>query len=355
MFSRILITGGAGFVGSNLAIRLKADFPDSTITAFDNLHRSGSELNLPRLKHAGVAFVHGDIRRPEDFQALPAPPDLLIECSAEPSAQAGYGGSPEYLIHTNLTGALHCLELARKAKSAFIFLSTSRVYPFPALNKLHYTETETRYVLADTQCFPGASAQGISEDFPLAGPRSLYGMTKLAAELMVEEYSDAYSIPSIITRFGLLTGPWQMAKSDQGVIALWAAWHYFKRNLSYIGFGGTGKQVRDFLHIDDFCDLVVEQITHFSDYQGKRFNAGGGLANSLSLLETTALCEELTGNHIEIKSVPDNRPADVRSYITDHRAITAVRGWRPRRDARKTIRDICDWLRANEPALRPLL
>ncbi len=355
MFSRILITGGAGFVGSNLSIRLKREFPTSSIVAFDNLHRRGSELNLPRLKQSGVDFIHGDVRRLEDFDALPAPPDLIVECSAEPSAQAGYGGSPAYLIHTNLTGAFHCLELARQSKSAFIFLSTSRVYPFPKLNRLRYTESPTRYVLTDDQPFPGASAQGIGEDFPLDGPRSLYGMTKLAAELMVEEYSDAYSIPSITTRFGLLTGPWQMAKSDQGVIALWAAFHYFKRNLSYIGFGGMGKQVRDFLHIDDFCDLVVDQIRHFPDYQGKRLNAGGGLANSLSLAETTALCREITGNSVEITAVSENRPADVRSYITDHRAITAVRGWRPKRDARTTIQDLCDWLQANEAELGPLL
>ncbi|MEZ5398322.1 MAG: NAD-dependent epimerase/dehydratase family protein [Bryobacteraceae bacterium] len=354
MYGDILITGGAGFVGSTLSIRLKSEFPSARVTALDNLHRRGSELNLPRLAEAGVQFVHGDVRSPDDLAAVPQP-DLMIDCSAEPSAQAGYGGgSPGYLIHTNLTGCVHLLELARKAKSRFIFLSTSRVYPFPSLNRLFAREDSTRFTLLEEQSLPGASSQGIAEGFPLEGPRSLYGMTKLASELMVDEYADAYDLPVIINRFGLLSGPWQMAKSDQGVIALWVAAHYFKQSLAYIGFGGSGKQVRDALHVDDFCDLVVHQVTHFENYRGQRFNAGGGLANSLSLLETTRLCEEITGNRIDIDAVTENRPADVRSYVTDHRAVSAVSGWAPRRDTRAIVADICSWLRAEESRLRPL-
>ncbi len=353
MYGDILITGGAGFVGSTLAIRLKAEFPPARVTALDNLHRRGSELNLPRLAEAGVEFAHGDVRSPDDLAMVPAP-ELMIDCSAEPSAQAGYGGSPGYLIHTNLTGCVHLLELARRHGSRFMFLSTSRVYPFPTLNKLYAREDSTRYTLLEDQSVPGASGHGIAEDFPLQGPRSLYGMTKLASELMVEEYADAYGLPTIINRFGLLSGPWQMAKSDQGVIALWTAAHYFKKRLAYIGFGGSGKQVRDALHVDDFCDLIVHQATHFERYSGGRYNAGGGLANSLSLRETTRLCEEVTGNRIEISSVAENRPADVRSYVTDYRALSAVSAWKPKRDARAIVTDICTWLRAEEGRLRPL-
>ena len=212
-------------------------------------------------------------------------------------------------------------------------MSTSRVYPFAALNHLPFVEEETRFALAAEQTVPGVSAAGISEAFPLAGARSLYGMTKLAAELMVEEYADAYGLRCIVNRCGLLTGPWQMAKSDQGVMALWMAAHYFRRGLSYIGFQGTGKQVRDLLHIDDFCDLLVEQIRNFALYSGQCYNVGGGLANSLSLRETTHLCEEITGNTIPIAASADTRPADVRLYISDHRRISSVHGWQPRRDA----------------------
>src|SRR5882724_1292435 len=118
MYECMLITGGAGFVGSTLALALTQEFPEAQLIVLDNLHRRGSELNLSRLAQAGIQFVHGDIRAPEDLLALlPEAPSLLIECSAEPSAQAGYGESPEYLIRTNLLGCFHCLELARQARS----------------------------------------------------------------------------------------------------------------------------------------------------------------------------------------------------------------------------------------------
>ncbi len=322
------------------------------MTAFDNLHRRGSELNLSRLRDAGVVFAHGDIRSLADLTGLPEPPDLIVECSAEPSAQAGYGGSPEYLIDTNLTGCYHCLELARRVHADFVFISTSRVYPYRRLNDLSYEEGPERFHLSAEQTVAGASGLGVSEDFPLDGPRSLYGMTKLAGELMVAEYADAYGIRYLIDRCGLLTGPWQMAKSDQGVIALWMAAHYFRRNLSYIGFDGSGRQVRDFLHVDDFCELLLEQIGDFETYQGRLFNVGGGLAFSLSLQETTRLCEEITGNRLQIAPVAETRPADVRIYLTDHRRLTAVNGWRPRRDARATLGDIFNWIRGAEAQVR---
>jgi CDP-paratose 2-epimerase len=355
MYDCILITGGAGFVGSTLAIALTQCLPDTRIVALDNLHRRGSELNLARLARAGVHFVHGDIRAHEDVLALvPEAPGLLIECSAEPSAQAGYGGAPEYVIQTNLVGCFHCLELARHVKADVIFMSTSRVYPFEALNNLPFIEEETRFTLAAEQTTAGTSAAGISEAFPLAGARSLYGMTKLAAELMVEEYADAYGLRYIINRCGLLTGPWQMAKADQGVMVLWMAAHYFRRGLSYIGFQGTGKQVRDVLHIDDCCDLLVDQIQHFALYNGRCYNVGGGLDNSLSLQETTRLCTEITGNTIPISSSATPRPADVRLYISDHRLISSVNGWRPRWDTCSTLTDILHWLRSEEHQVRPL-
>jgi CDP-paratose 2-epimerase len=355
MYDCILITGGAGFVGSTLAITLRQHFPDVRLIVLDNLHRRGSELNLTRLARAGVHFVHGDIRAQEDLLALvPEAPRLIIECSAEPSAQAGYGGSPAYVIQTNLVGCFRCLELALQTKADVIFISTSRVYPFEALNNLPFIEEETRFTLAAEQTTAGVSAAGISEAFPLTGARSLYGMTKLAAELMVEEYADAYGLRYIINRCGLLAGPWQMAKADQGVMALWMAAHYFRRGLSYIGFQGTGKQVRDVLHVDDFCDLLADQIQHFALYSGRCYNVGGGLGNSLSLQETTRLCAEITGNTIPLAASATTRPADVRLYISDHQLVSSVNGWRPRRDTRATLTDIFDWLRSEEHQVRPL-
>ena len=132
MTRQVLITGGAGFVGSSLGLGLAQRYPDWKIIALDNLKRRGSELNIPRLKQAGIEFVHGDVRNAEDLEASALPVDLILECSAEPSVLAGYT-SPGYVLQTNLIGTINCLELARQTQADFIFLSTSRVIPLPIL------------------------------------------------------------------------------------------------------------------------------------------------------------------------------------------------------------------------------
>ncbi len=349
----VLITGGAGFVGSNLAVRFKQRYPDSRVHALDNLKRRGSELNIPRLRDSGVEFLHGDIRNRDDFPEFEV--DVILECSAEPSVMAGYGGSPSYLLDTNLVGTLNCLELARRQGADFVFLSTSRVYPIEALASLRYSEAETRFVLEDEQPYEGASALGIAEDFPLRGARSLYGATKLASELFVEEYAAAFGLRTVVDRCGVITGPWQMGKVDQGVFALWMARHYFGGELSYIGYGGEGKQVRDFLHVDDLFELVDLQLGDLDRFDGQTFNVGGGLELSLSLLETTRLCEQITGRRIEIHGRPETRVADVPLYISDHGKITELCGWRPSRGAKQTLADIYEWIGGNEALVRATL
>ena len=198
----ILITGGAGFVGSNLALLLKEQDSNQRIICLDNLKRRGSEFNLDRLKKFGIEFIHGDIRVKEDLFQLPKI-DSIIECSAEPSVLAGIGGSPEYLIQTNLLGTIHCLELARRDHSDILFLSTSRVYPIQTINALNYIETQTRFELTDIQTIQGASNNGLTEKFPLDGTRSLYGTTKLSSELFIQEYIDVYGIRGIINRWSI--------------------------------------------------------------------------------------------------------------------------------------------------------
>ncbi len=343
MSQRVLITGGAGFVGSAIGLSLAQRYPDWKITALDNLKRRGSELNLPRLKKSGIQFIHGDIRNIEDLDPVVLKPDLILECSAESSVLAGYT-SPGYMLQTNLVGTINCLELARKTHADFIFLSTSRVYPIVYLNSLDYTETETRLQLSDQQFLPGVSGQGISEEFPLDGGRSLYGATKLASELLVAEYADAYGLRTVINRCGVLTGPWQMGKVDQGIFALWMAFHYFQRSLKYIGYGGTGKQVRDFLHVSDLLNLLDLQIHNFTELRGQTFNVGGGIQNTLSLYETTQLCQEITGNHIPIIPVTETRAGDVPIFITDSCKVMNATGWQPQKDVKTTLIEIYMWI-----------
>ena len=259
MAERILITGGAGFVGSNLALSFKRDRPSATVIAFDNLKRRGSELALSRLRAGGVEFMHGDIRSVDDLASV-GPANILIEASAEPSVHAGYGGDPNYLVHTNLFGAANCLEYARRHGSDFVFLSTSRVYSIDALRTLPLDQNDNRFFLRSGVQQPGVSAAGISEDFSLSGHRSLYGTTKLAAEMLVEEYRAMYGLRAVINRCGVISGPWQMGKVDQGFVVLWLARHLFGGPLSYMGFGGHGLQVRDVLHVDDLYDLIVRAV-----------------------------------------------------------------------------------------------
>lgn len=344
---RVLITGGAGFVGGSLAVGLAARHDDWDIVAFDNLRRRGSELNLPRLAEAGVDFVHGDVRSADDLAACGAV-DALVECSAEPSVLAGFDGGLDYLVQTNLVGAYNCLELARRSGAFFVFLSTSRVYPIAALAGLRLVEGESRFELDPEQELPGVSERGIGESFPLAGARSFYGATKLSAELLVQEYAAAFDLPAVVNRCGVVAGPWQMGKVDQGVFTYWLLAHYFRRPLSYIGFSGTGKQVRDLLHVDDLVDLVDAQLAAPGTWTGETVNVGGGRECSLSLAETTEICRELTGNDVEIRSELEPRPADIPVYISDCSRCFELGDWRPRRAARTILEDTLEWARAHE-------
>ncbi|MCG9878990.1 MAG: NAD-dependent epimerase/dehydratase family protein [Bacteroidia bacterium] len=356
MSKQILITGGAGFVGSTLAIGLKKLYPAYQIMALDNLRRRGSELNLIRLKEVGVEFFHGDIRNQEDlvsFEKL----DFIIDASADPSVLSGINSPVMPLIQANLNGTVHCLELAQKTGAAFLFLSTSRIYPIKNLESAAFEELDTRFVWSDNQTMPGISSKGITEQFPLTGSRSFYGATKLASELLINEYNEIKNVPAIINRCGVISGPWQMGKVDQGVLVLWLARHYFKGSLSYIGYGGTGKQMRDVLHAEDLLSLIDHQIHNLKMYNGKTMNVGGGLNSSFSLQELTKLCEEVTGNKISIQSVTENRAADVRIYVSDCSYLNEVNGglWQAKKSVQDLVSDTFDWMRANENNLKNIL
>lgn len=347
---RILVTGGAGFVGGNLCVRLAERHPEWQVVAFDSLSRRGSELNLPRLRGAGVRFVHGDVREKDDLMALDRI-DAMVECSAEPSVMAGVSGSPDYLVRTNLFGAYHCLELARRDGAQLVFLSTSRVYPVRPLAALALREADERLELEPEQDVRGASARGIAEDFPLEGARTLYGATKLAAELLIAEYAETYGLRAVVDRCGVIAGPWQMGKVDQGVFTYWALAHHFGRPLRYIGFGGSGKQVRDLLHVEDLVDLVEEQLGAPERWAGVTVNVGGGREVSLSLRETTALCAELSGRTVEVEASAEERPGDLPVYLSDCSRLHALTDWRPRRDARTILADTFEWIRGHEAAV----
>jgi CDP-paratose 2-epimerase len=345
---RILITGGAGFVGSNIAMHLRRSFRDAEIVAMDNLYRRGSELNVPRLHENGITFYWGDIRHSASFPSGPF--DFLIECSAEPSVLAGQDGNPDYLFSANVVGAYECVEKARHWGSTLVFLSTSRVYPIERLEGHPWHEEETRFVWDQTGTC-GISARGVSECVNLSGRRSLYGFTKLAGEQLIEEYRASFGLKAVVNRCGVIAGPWQFGKVDQGVVSLWVLAHYFNRPLAYIGYGGTGKQVRDVLHIDDLCDLITEQLRDSDYWEGWVGNVSGGVDNSVSLCELTSLCQEITGHTVPIQCRTGNRPNDLRIFAADCTRLFQRTTWRPRRRVREVINDVYAWANCNSGVL----
>ncbi len=351
----ILITGGAGFVGSNLAIFLKEKYPNYSIICFDNLKRRGSELNLNKLRERGIEFIHGDIRDKNDFEQIQRAVDCVIDAAAEPSVVAGLDGNTDYLIGTNLIGTINALNFSLTHKATFVFLSTSRVYPIKTIEEIEVVETDTRFEIAVSQKIPGINQNGISETFPLAGARSLYGATKLASEMMVEEFNEMFGLKTVVNRCGIITGPYQMGKVDQGVVVLWMAKHFWKKDLSYVGYGGTGKQVRDMIHIRDLFTVIDKQIHQIEKFNGQIFNIGGGRKVSASLQELTDICQLISGNKIQIQSVPETRKADVRLYISDNTKISTITDWAPEITVREILEDIFLWIKNNELQLKQIL
>ncbi len=258
-------------------------------------------------------------------------------------------------MDTNLAGTINCLEAARKRAAAFLFLSTSRVYPIAPLNALPYKECETRFCWEAAADVPGFSKHGVAEEFPLSGARSYYGASKLSSELLIQEYVFNSGLRGLINRCGILAGPWQMGKVDQGVVTLWVARHHFGQPLQYIGFGGQGKQVRDMLHIDDLFELLCRQIESPQLWDGRVYNVGGGNGVSASLCELTELCRDVTGNRVDIAAVPETHGVDLRIYLTDARRVTEEFGWSARHSVRTIVEDVHAWLTDHHDDLKNVL
>ncbi len=347
----ILITGGAGFIGSNLAVSFKRKYPKIKVLAIDNLKRRGSELNIARLKENGVSFLHADIRNPEDL-VFDCPSGLLIECSAEPSVMAGVGDNPLYVVNTNLTGTVNCLELARKRKLDVIFLSTSRAYPYGAINEIKTRESALRFEWNSGQKVNGWSADGINECFSLSGAKTLYGATKLCSEILLEEYIQNYGIKGVVNRCGVVAGPWQFGKVDQGIFTFLMLAHFYKKQIKYIGFGGKGKQVRDLLHVDDLFKLIDLEAINMDKANGEVYNIGGGNNCNLSLVETVKLCDKITGHKLDIKSDPNTRPGDIKIYISDNKKAVRDLNWKPEEGPEKILEDIFAWIKDNDSLVR---
>ena len=326
MSARILVTGIAGFVGSSLALALKER--GFSISGIDNLMRPGSETNRARLMARGIAFLHGDIRAASDWEALGSA-DWVIDAAANPSVLAGVKGafSSRQLFEHNLASLLNVLEFCKAHKAGLILLSSSRVYSIQALASLPLIARDGAFVLDDSQPLPpGVSSQGIGAGFSTSPPISLYGSTKLAAEIVAAEYGEAFAFPVWINRCGVLAGAGQFGTPDQGIFAYWVNAHRNRRPLRYIGFAGTGQQVRDALHPSDLAVLIEEQIA--SALKGGLYVVGGGPQNAWSLQQLNAWCDRRFGAH-QPQPDPAPRQYDVPWVVMDSSGATRDFNWRP--------------------------
>ena len=188
----------------------------------------------------------------------------------------------------------------------------------------------------------------ISENFKTSSASSLYGFTKLASEKLIKEMFFKTNLKFIIDRFGVISGPWQFGKQDQGFVPLWVAKHYLKKKLKYIGFGGQGHQVRDIIHIDDVCKIILLQIKNIKKINNDTFNIGGGPNNAISLKNLTIKCQKLTKNVIKLKKIIKTSTFDIPYYVSDNAKIKKFYKWKPKKNIDTILKDIYDWLLGNK-------
>lgn len=351
---RLLVTGACGFVGRHVATDLKHAFADIEVIGIDNLIRRGSETNIAPLKALGCQVIHGDVRAAEDIAELPRC-DWIIDCAANPSVLAGVTGGTGQLISHNLTGTLNLLEKCRRDGAGFVILSSSRVYSIEALNAIPLVEEEPRYVVDAARPAPaGSSVRGISEAFSTAAPVSLYGGTKLASEIIALEYAAAFGLPVRIDRCGVLAGPGQFGRIDQGIFAYWIYQWLLGRPLGYIGYGGRGLQVRDFLAPRDLTRLLEKQLRHPFAPAPRVVNVGGGPSRSMSLRELSMFCEQALGPGPAVRSVAETRRYDIPYYVTDAALAEKSWDWHPEETREQTLEAIARWAREHRAMIEAL-
>jgi CDP-paratose 2-epimerase len=353
----VLVTGGCGFIGSHLARHLRGK--GHRVSVLDNLVRRGSEANIAVLQEQGIGFFHGDVRNPEDLGNLPAGIELICDASAQPSVVTGYA-NPLFDITNNGLGAINVLEYARPRRIPLIFWSSNRVYGADRLNALPRRESTTRfeYDVASWQSLPADRrpagfdpAHGISEQFSIdGGQRSIYGLSKLIADAACQEYAQAYDLPVVVNRFGVISGTGQFGHVDQGWVVWWAVAHWFGLPLTYLGW--HGKQVRDILFVEDMLALLDLEMEQLPSLRGQVFNAGGGASNAISLREATSAMREISSRSTAIAESQDARQGDIVLYYTDNRKAAEVFGWKPKIDLRAGFEQIFEWIRKNEAELR---
>ncbi len=332
---RYLITGGAGFIGSNAADHLLAQGHEVVI--LDNLSRPGSQRNLDwlRERHGEVPLARLDVR---DYPAVLEtfrryrPLDVVYHLAAQVAVTTSVA-RPREDFEINALGTLNVLEAIRELRldPVLLFASTNKVYG--ALSHLAVVEEESRYRYRDLP-------QGVPETTPLDF-YSPYGCSKGAADQYVHDYHRIYGLRTVVFRNSCIYGPRQFGVEDQG----WVAWFVIAAVLERpITIYGDGKQVRDLLYIDDLVAAMDRAVARAEVTAGQVYNIGGGPENTLSVWrEFGPLLEELSGRPIKV-TYDDWRPGDQKVYISDIRKAARDFGWRPQVPVREGINRLYAWV-----------
>lgn len=331
----ILITGGAGFIGCNLAHRLASD--GQRVIILDNLSRAGVERNLAWLRSTHgdrIDAVVGDVRDAQTVRAAVARAKAVYHLAAQVAVTTSLV-EPLHDFAVNAAGTLNLLEAlrARRSPPPLVFTSTNKVYG--KLPGVSFTTDGERYVPRDALM----AARGVAESQPLdfASP---YGCSKGAADQYVLDYARTFGLPFTVFRMSCIYGPHQFGTEDQGWVA-----HFVRAVLAGepITLYGDGRQVRDILYVDDLVDALRLAVDRIGSLQGEAFNIGGGPGNAVSLHEVLDRLPPLTGCAME-RTYGAWRAGDQPWYVSDPGRYFERTGWRPRIDTDEGLARLCRWL-----------
>lgn len=345
---KLLITGGCGFLGSNLAAHALSQGID--LCVFDSLYRHGSQSNLQWLRTQGrFGFVHGDIRNANDVQRVIAhvKPNAIFHLAGQVAMTTSIA-DPRMDFEVNALGTLNLLEAVRAhaPEAVVIYSSTNKVYG--DLEQYQYRETDTRYVCVE-------QPNGFDELTPLDF-QSPYGCSKGSADQYLLDYHRIFGLKTVVFRHSSMYGGRQFATADQG----WIGWFCQKAAETRAGLlqdpftiSGNGKQVRDVLHAEDMISLYFSTLLHADQAAGQAFNIGGGIVNSLSLLELFGLLEREIGQPLRYTKMPP-RESDQRVFVADIRKIRELCGWMPKVSTQDGVSRMLSWVTSQLPTNLPV-
>jgi CDP-paratose 2-epimerase len=341
----VLITGGAGFIGSNLADRLLTD--GESVVLFDNLSRPGVERNVQwlRNRHGGrVRLERRDVRDRAALREVVSDASAVFHFAAQVAVTTSLE-NPEEDFDVNARGTLNVLEMLRLTNpdAPFLFTSTNKVYG--GLEHLELMCEDGRYVPRDEAMI---REHGLDESTPLAFA-SPYGCSKGAADQYALDYAHSFDMPVVVFRMSCIYGPRQMGTEDQGWVA-----HFCRQVLARrpVAIYGDGCQVRDLLFVGDLVEAMSHARAHARELAGEAFNIGGGAANASSILEVLAMIGEREGCEPK-REFGDWRRGDQRYYVSDCTKFIRATGWKPSTSVREGLELLHDWLRSRSVAEEP--